>query len=510
MAIRTFLLFSLIFFCIVSMPAAAAENSGNNSDKSSGKNSGKPAAHETDALALESCTLSAAYGLRQVDAQCGWFSVPENRADPDSPVIELRVAVIPARTSEPAGNPIFFIAGGPGQSAIDGYLAMSGAFETVDNKRDIVLLVQRGTGKSNPLTCPQADDPLAVAPSPEEVRELVSECLAQLDGDPRYYTTSVAVDDLDAVREALGYEQINLYGISYGTRVALHYLRQYPDHVRSVVIDGVVPPTRALGPGIAISAQQALEKQFARCQAHADCQQTYPDLQAEFEKLLAGFSEPRELQLPDPLTGEPMTFTWRQDHLRGAVRLLSYQTATTSLLPLLITQAAQGNVTPLAAQAVMVAEQMSGAMALGMHNAVVCTEDLPFAEISEGERAAIADTYLGTTVIDALQTTCDIWPAGVIDDNFKQPVTSDKPVLLLSGEFDPVTPPAFAQQVAEHLPNSLHIVAPGQGHGVAASGCIPRLIDKFYKTASVENLDTGCVDKLQAAPFFLRFTGPNP
>jgi len=209
-------------------------------------------------IELTPCRLEHPYGLGSVQARCGRLAVAE---DPDSPrgrTIELAVAVVPAVSARARAEPLFLLAGGPGQGAQDAFVGALGAFSAVRRERDIVLLDQRGTGGSNRLTCAFPEEgPESDAP-PDELRRLASECLATLPGDPRFYTTSVAVRDLDAVRAALGYSRINLYGGSYGSRVAQHYLRRYPDRVRSVILDGVVNPALALGASMALDAEAAL------------------------------------------------------------------------------------------------------------------------------------------------------------------------------------------------------------------------------------------------------------
>lgn len=464
----------------------------------------------TTAIVLTPCTLTAAYGLVSQEAECGYLAVAENPADPAGKQIRLHIAIVRARTAEAAPDPVFFIAGGPGQSATDGFLALRGAFAPVLAERDIVLLDQRGTGQSNPLTCPPPPENTPLWPDTATQLALLKQCLAELPGDPRYYTTSSAVDDLDRVRAALGYEQINLYGISYGTRVAQQYLREYESHVRSVVLDGVVPAAEVLGASMALDAQRALDLMLARCAANTDCAAAFPDLRAEYLAVLQRLQQPVPVSLRDPVSGALLDIRFGHDQLAQALRLLSYSTETVALLPLLLHSAAQGDLAPLAAQAVLTGQELEGALAIGMHNAIVCTEDVPFYQLTAAQRAALADTYMGSLQVDLLQTLCGFWPHGVLAEDFKQPVVSDKPVLLLSGEVDPVTPPANAEQVATTLSNSRQLVAPGQGHGIANRGCVPRVLADFYTTATPDNLETDCVAELAPAPFFVRFTGPNP
>lgn len=468
-----------------------------------------PAAGGT--LTLEECRLEAGPGLPTVRARCGTLERPENPADPDGRQIGLRVAVVPALAIEPQPEPVVPLAGGPGQSATDFYVAYRGAFEGMRRDREILLVDQRGTGRSARLTCPEGEEMLEEPPEPEEIGPLVEECLASLAADPRYYTTSVAVADLEAVREALGYPALNLYGISYGTRVAQHYLRRHPGRTRTVVLDGVVPADRVLGPEIALFAQDALDAVFARCAASEPCSERFPGLEERFaELLMQAESEPVTVDLVHPVTGEPSDRLFSTERLAGAVRLLSYAPATAALLPHLISEAARGNLAPLTAQAMMIEASLYEALAIGMHNAVVCTEDMPYVTEEMIDREALATTYLGSEQIDMLREICRHWPAGIIDEGFREPVESDVPVLLLSGEFDPVTPPAWGDIVASRLEDARHVVGPGQGHGLLPHGCTPRLVAEFVDTADVDGLDAECISRLRPMPFFLDFSGPRP
>ncbi len=462
-------------------------------------------------LDLAPCRITGTGELRSVAAECGTLTVPENPDDPDGPTIDLFVARVEALNPVRESVAFTTIAGGPGQASTEFYVNYAAAFARVNRNRDIVLVDQRGTGRSNALDCtvPEGLEPMTA--DPEELRRLTRECLDALPGDPRYYTTSVAVRDLDAVRDALGYEQLDIYGVSYGTRVAQHYLRRNPAQTRTVVLDGVVPADVPLGPGIALDAQAALDQAFARCEADEACGTRFTGLRGGFERLLDQVGDDRvAVTMIDPVTGEPGELLLGGLEMRGAVRLLSYTTETVSLLPLLIhTAHAEGNLAPLAAQAKLSIESVAEALSLGMHNAVVCTEDVPYFD-GHVDKDALERTYLGTLQIDGLRDTCELWPAGFIDDGFKTPVVSDAPVLVLSGEADPVTPPAFGERVMSHLANARHIVNVGQGHGQAGLGCMPRLLAEFVETADADALDVSCTERLQPAPFFLDFNGPSP
>lgn len=450
-------------------------------------------------------SLPAAFGT------CTTLTVPENYAAPEGRQLELFVARIPALTANPAPDPLLLINGGPGGSSVDLYLQLRGAFEPIRRQRDIILLDQRGTGRSlSGLDCEVPEDFDLVTARPELVRQTVNACIAEFDYDPRFFTTSVAVADLESLRSALEIERWNIYGVSYGTRVAQHYLRRHGDRVRTVVLDGVVPADLTLGPDIATDAQNALDAIFARCAASAACAARFADIRDQFAILRARFAgDSIEVVINDPVTGEPESIELDESHLQGVVRLMSYSDATVALLPLVIESAFMGNYQPLATQADLQIQTLTDSLGFAMHNSVVCTEDAPWFPADNAADAALP--YLGTTVIDSLRAICEIWPAGLLDDDLRDPVVSSRPVLLLSGEHDPVTPPAYAERVLEGgLSNARHLVGRAQGHGQASVGCVPRLMQEFVDTADAGGLDAGCLDDLPPMPFFLSFQGPAP
>jgi pimeloyl-ACP methyl ester carboxylesterase len=462
-------------------------------------------------LALEEtrCPLRLA-SLPTVYAQCATLPVPLDPADPHGPGLELFVARVLAPTATPRPDPLVLVSGGPGQSAVDLFLQTQGAFAQVLRDRDVILLDQRGTGRSaRGFACAEARELALEAAEPEEVRELSRRCLEALEHDPRLFTTSVAVQDLESLRRALGLEQWNLYGVSYGTRVVQHYLRRFPDAVRAVILDGVVPADLPLGPDIAPRAQAALEALFERCAAAPECGARFADLPARFEALVERIrAAPLEVVAPHPRTAVSERRRLTLAELQAVVRMMSYSAPTAALLPLTIDEAHEQNYQPLAAQALIIVDGLRDALSFPMHNSVVCTEDVPYAGAPP---AALEETYLGTSIVDALAAICSHWPAGVIDDDFRAPVESDRPVLLLSGENDPVTPPEYAERArAGGLANAIHLVAPGQGHGMASVGCVPRLMRAFLERPEPETFNGDCLRREPVTPFFLSFGGPAP
>jgi pimeloyl-ACP methyl ester carboxylesterase len=462
-------------------------------------------------LVLEECRISGGAGFPGITARCGTLERHEDPSDKNSRLLYLSVAVVPALSLEPEPDAFVPIAGGPGQSTIEFYSLLSHAFEQIRRTRDIVLLDQRGTGNSARMECDIGDEIVEGQLTPEQTIAAVAECLETLPYRPEFFTTSVAVGDLEALRIALGIPRFNLYGVSYGSRVAQHFVRRYPSSVRTVILDGVVPPQLALGAGIAIEAQKALERIFARCAQDTVCDARFPELVdafAELEERLVASGVP--VDLANPLTGVRQTLQFGAAELAGAIRLMSYNPHTVALIPLLIHEAVVGNYAPIASQFLMAMARMSDSLAIGMHNAVVCTEDAPFYDAENVSRESLESTYIGPMQVEALEAICSVWPAGVLDPEFKAPLATDTPVLLLSGDADPVTPPHFAELAAVALGNARHLIGRNQGHGQAATVCMPEVMGRFVEAASVADLDADCLLRQFVMPFFVDFSGPEP
>ena len=457
-------------------------------------------------VALQDCQLSAPGMTSRHAAQCGTLTVFEDRSARSGRQIDLRIAVLPATGNTVAPDPLFLLAGGPGRAATEAFLPVLSAFERINRTRDIVLIDQRGTGKSHLLRCPQEHTDPAALPDEQLAVELKT-CLSQLDADPRLYTTSIAMDDLDQVRSALGYSKINLYGASYGTRAALTYLRQHPANVRTVILDGVVPQDGALGPSAARDAPR-LDLIWNRCEAEPACRAAFPNIRTEFETLLATLErQPVQVTVAHPVTGAPTRVTLTRRQAASTARLLSYSSENAALLPLLV-HAAQGagDYSRLAAQYLIFSDDLDQRIGDGAYWSIACAEDAAFLLQEAGSPKAL--TYLDDVTAD-FRRVCATWPRGPVSADFRQPVTSETPVLLLSGEADPVTPPANGDQAARTLSNSLHLVAPGQGHTVIFRGCIPKIAAAFVERGTVKGLESDCVKHIQPAPFFVSFAGPD-
>lgn len=426
-------------------------------------------------------------------AQCGVLDVPADRSKPAGRKIGIFAAVLPANTVNPKNDPLVILAGGPGQAA--SHLAPFAARLTeLRRTRDVVLIDQRGTGRSSPLACaafkPHDDDVFDTDPLPR-ARDCVAELKSQ-GVDAAQYTTAAWIADLEAMREALGYSQWNLWGGSYGTRVAQEYLRRFPDRVRTMTLDGVAPPGMVISLDVWRTREAALAAIFRACEARPACRAAHPDVAATLARIGTTLgAEGRDVDIVDPSTGESRRERVTLDVVLGALQPLTYAPETASLLPELLALAARGDFGPLLAANPALSSNIAEPINAALHFSVTCAEDAPriTAAMEERALAGLATQHLARQVI----AVCEIWPRGTAASDFTEPVRSDKPVLLVSGGMDPVTPPAYGTEVAKSFVNSKHIVAPGYGHIVLPHACGPRLIAAFVANAGFTKLPETCV-----------------
>lgn len=459
-------------------------------------------------LDLTPCKLP---GLER-EGRCGTLEVYEDRAARTGRKIGLRVAVMPAE-SPAAPDPLFILVGGPGQSAVSTSKAFSGIFAPVLRERDVVLVDLRGTGGSNPLLCPLSgvdDDPQSYFGAMLPAAPLRA-CLARLDADPRLYTTPLAMADLDDVREALGYRQINLYGSSFGSRAALEYVRRYPGRVRSAVLRGVVPPNMSVPLYYARDSQRALDLLFAECAADAACGEAYPDLPGTLgavRERLAREPVPVEVRLPG-VEDRVFRFRLSLDDFNEALRNRLYDEESGEI-PLYLHRAARGDYSDFGRLALRLRRTASQGQILstGVFLSATCAEDVPFIDPAEAKRLA-AGTFLGTYRVDQQVEACKVWPRGSLPDGYREDVRSDVPVLLLSGQRDPVAPPVWGEQVLRHLPNGHHVVLAQGYHGLPGP-CVSSLMNDFVRRGTAEGLDASCVERMEKVPFLLPADAESP
>jgi pimeloyl-ACP methyl ester carboxylesterase len=464
-------------------------------------------------LTLTPCQLQHPQHILSMTAECGVLRVPENPARPRGRMIGLYVARVSAINKQKRADALFVLAGGPGMAATTFYTTVAPAFARIHRDRDIVLVDQRGTGRSNALNCQLTDELVSQETDAQIVAE-AQRCLKETSAhaDVAYYTTSVAVQDLDAVRSALGYDRIDLYGGSYGTRVAQHYLRRFPGHTRSVILDGVVPPALALGPAVALDAENALLSILSRCATEPDCRAHFGDPVVDYRKLSEQMrAQPVPITIADPTTGEQSKLELSMLQLATVLRLTTYTPQEAALLPLILHRATRkGDFEPLATQYLLISREVGDELSYGMHNSVVCAEDVPFYAAVSIDRKRLQQTYLGTSAVDGLRDICEVWPRGPIDQDFHEPLHSDVPALLLSGSDDPATPVADAEQALRGFTNGLHVVLKGFGHGQLVAPCVDRIMARFIETATVNGLDVACTRLDKPTPFFTSLNGPAP
>jgi pimeloyl-ACP methyl ester carboxylesterase len=459
----------------------------------------------TDGLeALAPCRLT---GLSQ-EVRCGQVEVAEDPAATGGRRIKIEFAVVPALAKNKAPDPLFVLAGGPGQAAMQIASIAMPMLAQINTRRDIVFVDQRGTGKSHPLLCAPDEKKARLSDDFDLQRQIarVGACLRSLDADPRQYGTWIAVRDLDAVRAHLRAEQINLWGASYGTRVGIEYLRQFPTRVRTAVFDGVAPPDMRLPASFAIDGQAALDRMIDGCTKDAACRERYPEFAQQLDALFKRFSSrPVVLTMTDPLTGRPEQLPFSRESMLAALRTPLYAAQLAAMLPYVVDRASRDDFSPLAAMLMSFSSNESMRLSWGMHFAVICAEDMP--RIDAADRAAAAATRFGTGFIELYEQACKEVPHRPAPPEFYTLPKVDVPVLLLSGGADPATPPRHADIVAKALPNSRHLVAPNIGHGVSAQGCAPEMVARFVRQASFNGIDAACLERLPAPPFFRPPTG---
>lgn len=460
------------------------------------------------AIAFKPCSLGGDR-TEAVEAQCATLDVPENHAAPGGRKIGLAIALIPAK-SQTANDPLVFIAGGPGQSIREAYPMLHAALQDARRNRNVLLVDARGTGGSHPLQCDEfLREDSEAAEDLDRMRALVATCRDRLakNADLRFYGTAEHIRDLDRVRSLIGFDKLNLIGISYGTRVAQQYAKRYPAHARTLTLDSVAPNTLVLGQEHARNLDAAVQRQFARCVADAACKRNIGDpvaLMAQVRKTLqAGGIAP--VRYRDPTSG-----VWREEvptfgHLAALLRMYAYRPESASLLPLILHDASEGRYEPLLSQARSLTGDLTDALAIGMSLSVSCTEDHEIKSDPADEK-----TILGNDFAEYMIEQCKLWPKGERDPDFRKPLTGDLPVLAISGEFDPVTPPRYGDEVVKPLPNGRHLVLPGQGHSVLTTGCMPKLFAQFVEKADARALDAECLKRLAGSPPFAGYYGWEP
>ncbi len=461
-------------------------------------------------IKLEDCEVPGADEGKTVKVLCGSHEVFENRAAKSGRKISLKIVVFPATGPNKAADPVFYIPGGPGSSSTEDAPYVAEDLAKVREHRDLVFVDQRGTGGSNPLNCTFFD--------PKDLQSYlgswnplddVRRCRTELESkaDLRLYVTSIAADDLDDVRAALGYRQINLAGSSYGTRASQEYIRRHGKNVRAAFLHGISLPGQFMPRDFPRDNEQALKGVIEECAADKDCRSAFLDLKAEVKAVLATLMKgPVEVAVKMDPKKDKVRVRLSRDLAAEALRYMLYQSGSASRLPLVIHLAAQGNFTPLAEAAIFYRQRIVSSGANGMYLSVTCAEDLPWIKPGEGERNGV-NTFLGDYRLRQQREACALWPRGSIPKDYSTPIRSQVPSLIVTGQWDPVTPPLYGEALSKNMPNSLHIVVPSGGHGfggLEGIDCISRLTTEFIEKGTTRGLDTSCVRSIRRKGFQLK------
>jgi pimeloyl-ACP methyl ester carboxylesterase len=441
-------------------------------------------------LPLKPCVVNG------VMAQCGRLVVPENYAKPQGRTIALRVMVLKAALADARPDPLFYLIGGPGLPATYDAPAMQSSFGLINMNHDIVLVDQRGTGASNALACPPPPKTLPKGMTPKQASiQYVRTCTAHLKGDARQYGTATATDDLDAVRKALGYGKIDLYGLSYGSFVAQVYMNRHPGSVRAVVLDGATLIDIPIWERWGSNGQLALDRIAKRCAADRACRKAFPTWRADLPGLLARLDHrPAKVKVEGGLVELDGTGA------ANTIQALSQTAEGAATIPYVVAHAVKGDYGPLASGQSPFASAPQTAI---MPWSTRCTE--PWSRWRPSvARAEAKGTYLAKAAVAAAlqqQLVCGGFPKRVENPRDWVRPHLDVPLLAIVGAADPQNPVRNIAGIKQGVPRARLVVVPAQGHAIASRGCLPGLMSSFLDTGSALALDISCAHAIPPTPF---------
>ncbi|PCJ47969.1 MAG: hypothetical protein COA74_09940 [Gammaproteobacteria bacterium] len=439
---------------------------------------------------------------------CGSHSVYEDRRSASGRKITINFAIIPSVTEAKELDPLVLLAGGPGQGGMSMGPFIKIAFSEINETRDIVLIDQRGMGTSHPLKCetPEATNfTMTDTEQAEYSRKLLLECLTSLDADVTKYNQDIANEDIHEILIGLGYDKVNLYGVSWGTRSALLYANQFPDQVRTVIMDGNAPLDNRVPLFADQDSDKAMKALFNDCRENVDCHKAFPSLEQDFNDILASFPEAgKAATIIDPTTGKSEDILLSKSNFANSILAILYVPEFSRLIPLVIEQAKDNSYQTLLGLSAAFGDP---GIAIGAQLSILCSEDLP--RITESEFNQDTDKgFLGNAFLNIFKNSCSVWPKVPLPAIYNQNLTSNIPTLLLSGEIDPVTPPRWGDKMAKYMTNSLHLIAANTGHNVAPKGCASKLMAQFINQGNLKDIDGSCLDKLKRPSFFIDASGP--
>jgi pimeloyl-ACP methyl ester carboxylesterase len=431
--------------------------------------------------------------------RCGAIEVPENPDHPSGRKLQIHFAVIGAADGQARPDPIVPLLGGPGESAIEAGQYFVHRLEPMLNDRDLLLVDQRGTGESNALRCHlfSPDDPPAslknLFPLPR-----VESCAKELatHSDLTQYSYQRFADDLEKVRKALGYGQLNLFAGSYGTRAAQVFVRTYPGSVRTIYLGSVVPIDIAMPVPFAKAEQAMLERTFAACESDTSCRSAFPHLRDEFSQIAERLASGRVLVKVPRHAG---AVALSQGRVAEWFRSLLYRPSSAARLPWLINQASKADWTPIVNGILDDARDADNDLSLGLLLSITCSDDVPFVR-EEDVAAATRNTFLGDWRLRQQQAACNTWPHSVAPASYRQQIHTKVPTMFVSGDSDGGTPLWFTEHAATSFRNRIEVVMNNRGHTEWAP-CIEKLYQRFLNQGSFQELDASACSHLSRPPF---------
>lgn len=453
-------------------------------------------------LKLEACFVS---GVKS-KALCGKLDVAENPAldISEANTLSLNVVVLPKFKEQSKELPMMFLAGGPGQAATELAGMLNNPLTEIRQEHDIILIDQRGTGQSNGLLCDAQEyiDPLVIDSNDVDIEQEVKDCLTSFaDHHLPSYNTYQSIEDFEAVRQALGYQKVHIFGGSYGTRAGFAYLKNHPESIQTATLDSNAPMEMIVG-FFGKSSERAFDFLVEDCKAHKYCNESYPNLKQDYLNLLAQLEKPITQSMYHPITGKKIDIILTKSKVTETLRTTLYALSSRQLLPYIVNSSAQGDFRPLAALMSQVnsTEHTPGSLYTGLTMNIICNEDMPRAVQSDFSKDA-NNYFNGELGFTNFTDICKFWPKWQAPADFAEPVTVDVPVLLFSGKYDPVTPPAYGEMADNSLPNSKHVVIKNGSHVASLRMCMDA-VKQFMQSGTFESVDFSCADKPVPNLFF--------
>jgi pimeloyl-ACP methyl ester carboxylesterase len=458
---------------------------------------------QTDATGFAPATETGCFlAGSSAKLDCKTYNLPLDYADPDGPTVEIFAAVMPSRGGKAAGDPLVLLAGGPGQAASEVIQLVDLAFGDLRNGRDVLIVDQRGTGRSHPIACENMNEDMITL---EDYAAGVKACREARPLPVRHFNFDNIIRDLEEIRASLGYEALNLWGISWGTRTAAHYLRRYPERVRSIVVDGVLPPQVPLVATVADSVERAKNMLVEDCEKSQICLERFPDISGTIDTLLAK-AKAGELTFDgiNPLTNEKENTEIDFISAVNGLHALFYNADITTSIPYALDEAVKGNLNPWLVHSFN-ASALEPSIYIGSFLSIFCGEEMSKVTAASA-KAAGSDSFAEDAHYQLWNAGCNAWDYVPAANDSHTLLESDVPTLVLSGNLDPITPPSMGDEWVKSFSNSRHIIVEGTGHNTSFSACMPSLITSFIKNMDVDALDASCMDHLKRLPII---TGPN-